>query len=51
MKTNKPVIVIDCDTHPGKVCEKNPNLEVVPLPGAVWLFVSALMLLGWIKKR
>lgn len=27
------------------------NVEVVPIPAAVWLFGSALGLLGWLKRR
>jgi len=29
----------------------NWNIKVVPLPTAVWLFGSALGLLGWLKRR
>jgi len=29
----------------------NINLNVVPVPAAVWLFASALGMLGWVRRR
>jgi len=29
----------------------NVNVSIVPIPGAVWLFGSALGLLGWVRRR
>jgi hypothetical protein len=41
----------DIDSQPQDVTLNGGTVSVVPIPGAVWLFGSALGLLGWIRRK
>ena len=37
--------------YPGVVFSQDASISNVPVPGAVWLFGSALGLVGWLRRR
>jgi len=46
-----PPLVLDPDRPDVQISFDNVQLQVVPVPAAVWLFGSALGLLGWMNRR